>query len=89
MLVLSRKPTERIQIGERIVITVLDIGRNRVRIGIDAPRDVPVRRTELPGNDFESPREGTRPAIMQPGRPIALNDARAIASWETEGGAAV
>lgn len=45
MLTLSRKPTERIQIGESVVVTVAQIGGNRVRIGIEAPRELV--RTEL------------------------------------------
>ena len=47
MLVLSRKPFQRIQIGESVFVTVLEIQGNRVRIGIDAPQDVMVLRTEL------------------------------------------
>ena len=47
MLVLSRKPMERIQIGDNVFITVVEIRGNRVRIGIDAPRDLPVLRSEL------------------------------------------
>ncbi len=47
MLVLSRKHTEQIQIGDNIVVTVLEISRNRVRLGIAAPPDIPVMRTEL------------------------------------------
>ena len=47
MLVLSRKPTERIQIGDNIVVTVLEICRNKVRIGISAPREIRVLRSEL------------------------------------------
>lgn len=47
MLVLSRKRGERIHIGEDIVITVVDIDRGKVRIGVEAPRDVPVYRQEL------------------------------------------
>lgn len=47
MLVLSRKAGESLVIGENIHITVTQIGKGRVRIGIDAPKDVHVRRTEL------------------------------------------
>ncbi|MCE9547143.1 MAG: carbon storage regulator [Planctomycetia bacterium] len=47
MLVLSRKKQERIQIGENIVLTVLHIQGHSVRIGIEAPRDIHVIRSEL------------------------------------------
>ncbi len=47
MLVLSRKLMERIQIGDDVVITVLEIRGSRVRIGIDAPKEIAVMRTEL------------------------------------------
>lgn len=47
MLVLSRKLYEKIKIGGNISITVVAIEHDRVKLGIDAPRDVPVFRTEL------------------------------------------
>lgn len=49
MLLLNRREGEKIMIGDGIVLTVLEIdaARNRVRLGIDAPRDVLVRREEL------------------------------------------
>jgi carbon storage regulator len=47
MLVLSRKPTERIHIGDSVVITVLEVRGNRTRLGIDAPEDIHVLRGEL------------------------------------------
>ena len=47
MLVLSRKSTERIEIGDNVVVTVLEIRGNKVRIGIDAPKEVHVLRSEL------------------------------------------
>jgi carbon storage regulator CsrA len=47
MLVLSRKSTESIHIGDNVVITVLEIRGNKVSIGIEAPRDIHVLRSEL------------------------------------------
>jgi carbon storage regulator len=47
MLVLSRKLGEKIYIGENICITVVDIDRGKIRLGIEAPRDVPIFRQEL------------------------------------------
>jgi carbon storage regulator len=47
MLVLSRKLGEKIVIGDNIVITVVKIDRNQIRIGIEAPHDVPVYREEI------------------------------------------
>lgn len=48
MLVLSRKPNEEILIGDNIKITVLKVKGNTVRIGIEAPSAVKVKRAELP-----------------------------------------
>lgn len=47
MLVLSRKKNESIVIAENIVITVVEIRRDKVRLGIEAPRDIPVHRREV------------------------------------------
>lgn len=47
MLVLSRKRGERICIGKGIVLTVISIQGDRVRLGIQAPREVPVDRQEV------------------------------------------
>ncbi|QDT48762.1 carbon storage regulator [Symmachiella dynata] len=47
MLVLSRKKNESIVINGCIRVTVVDTGNNTVRIGIDAPRDVEILRSEL------------------------------------------
>jgi carbon storage regulator len=50
MLVLSRKLGEKIVIGDNIVVTVVKIDRNQIRLGIEAPLNVPVYREEiLPG----------------------------------------
>lgn len=47
MLILSRKLGEKILIGDNIVVTIVDIDRGKVRVGIEAPRDIAVMRTEL------------------------------------------
>ena len=47
MLVLTRKTNESIIIGEDIVLTVIEIRRDKVRLGIKAPREVPVHRREI------------------------------------------
>ena len=46
MLVLSRKLGEKIIIGQNICITVVDIDRGKIRLGIEAPRDVPIFRQD-------------------------------------------
>lgn len=47
MLVLSRQRAEQIVIDGRIVVTVVEIRGDKVRLGIDAPKDVPVHREEV------------------------------------------
>ena len=47
MLVLSRMNNESIVIGDDIVITVVEIRGDKVRLGVDAPREVPVHRREV------------------------------------------
>jgi carbon storage regulator len=47
VLVLSRKLDESIIIGSNITLRVLAIDRNRVRLGIDAPKQVAIRRAEI------------------------------------------
>lgn len=49
MLVLSRKPGEKIVIDNSIVITVVEVEGNRVRIGVEAPDNVRILRGELTG----------------------------------------
>jgi carbon storage regulator len=47
MLVITRRSGERVVLGDDITITVLDISGSTVRLGIDAPSEVPVYRHEL------------------------------------------
>lgn len=55
MLVLSRKVSERILIGDSIVITVCRIGPNSVRIGIDCPKTMNIVREEIANERGSSP----------------------------------
>jgi carbon storage regulator len=57
MLVLTRKTNESIIIGEDIVLTVIEIRRDRVRLGIKAPREVSVHRREI----YEAIKRGEAP----------------------------
>lgn len=47
MLVLTRKPGERLLIGNNVAVTVVRIGPNAVRLGIDAPLEMNIAREEL------------------------------------------
>lgn len=47
MLVLSRKRNESIIIGDDVKITVVDVRGDKVRLGIEAPKDIPVHRMEI------------------------------------------
>ncbi len=58
MLVLSRRENEGIVIGEGIVVRVMAIEDGRVRLGIEAPREVPIHREEI----FEAIKEENREA---------------------------
>lgn len=61
MLVLTRKPGERIVIDNDIVIEVLEVQGNRIRIGVQAPQGVTILRSEL----LEG--KGTMPARVERG----------------------
>ncbi|MBM3998971.1 MAG: carbon storage regulator CsrA [Planctomycetes bacterium] len=47
MLVLSRHRDESIMIGDDVVVTIVDIRGDKVRLGIQAPQDIPVHRREV------------------------------------------
>jgi carbon storage regulator len=47
MLILSRKPNEKIMIGDDISVTVIEIRGDQVRVGVDAPKQVKVYRQEV------------------------------------------
>lgn len=54
MLVLSRRESERIKLGDSIVVTVVRVAGDRVRLGIEAPDDIVVLRGELDGEQAET-----------------------------------
>lgn len=47
MLVLTRKADQKIQIGSNITITIIEVKGRYVRLGIEAPRDVRIVRSEI------------------------------------------
>lgn len=47
MLVLTRKLDQRIVIGDDITVTILEVQGNRIRLGIEAPKEIPITREEL------------------------------------------
>lgn len=57
MLIISRKKDQKIILADDIEITILEVGRNRVRFGIKAPKHVPIH-TRLKGSPV--PEEGTQ-----------------------------
>lgn len=59
MLVLSRKPGERIFIGDQVAVTIVRIGPNTVKLGIEAPREMNIVREELCA--------GSLPKMQNPG----------------------
>ncbi|MEE9332506.1 MAG: carbon storage regulator CsrA [Granulosicoccaceae bacterium] len=53
MLILTRRSSERIFIGDDVVLSVLAIEGNRVKLGIDAPKDVSILREEIRESTIE------------------------------------
>jgi carbon storage regulator len=63
MLVLSRQRDESIMIGDNIVVTIVDIRGDKVRLGINAPTEIPVHRQEI----YEAiQRENQRASRVEP-----------------------
>lgn len=70
MLVLSRKKNESIVVDDTIVITVVEIRGDKVRLGIEAPREVAIHRSEV--RDAIAAQAGT-PIVAKP--PVEQNAA--------------
>lgn len=65
MLVLTRKVGEKVLIGDSIVLTVVRIQGDKVRLGIEAPPDVPIHREEVRLRSLDPVRADLSP----PGKP--------------------
>ena len=80
MLVLSRKQNESIHIGENIVLRVLGIRGSTIQLGIEAPKSIAIRRSEL---------RGLAPERPPPALPLTaiLPHGLLADGWTNEGGA--
>lgn len=65
MLVLTRKISEEIKVGSDITIKILSISDNQIKIGIDAPRDIQIYRSEVFDKVKESTIEASRASIQK------------------------
>jgi carbon storage regulator len=66
MLVLSRQRDESIVIGDKVIVTIVDIRGDKVRLGIQAPGEIPVHRQEV----YEAiQRENRKTGQMHPAEP--------------------
>jgi carbon storage regulator len=72
MLVLTRKPNQSIMIGDDIEVSVLSVAGEKVRIGIHAPQEVPVFRTEI-YVELDHGKDGGRDA--PPSSPVDVDEA--------------
>jgi carbon storage regulator len=62
MLIITRRAGEKVMVGDDVVVHVLEVAGNSVRIGIEAPRSVPVYREEI----WNAVREENRAAAQTP-----------------------
>jgi carbon storage regulator len=57
MLVLSRKVGEKILIGDNISVTIVRVAQGTVRVGVDAPQELPIVREEIKDQQQAAPRD--------------------------------
>ncbi len=75
MLVLSRQKDESIMIGDEVEITIVDVRGDKVRLGITAPKSIPVHRREI--YDAIQREKAQKDAELHPGdnnQPVAKAD---------------
>ena len=66
MLVLSRKESEKIMLGDSIVLTIVRVSGDRVRLGIEAPSDMLILRKELEDSEFKPGTKSTPLKVAPP-----------------------
>ena len=79
MLIISRKKDQKIIVADEIEITILEVGRNRVRFGIKAPKHIPIHtrlKTSPIPEEITQPIEAQKPASMLEGLPAAVGLAK-------------
>jgi carbon storage regulator len=78
MLVLSRKLNQAIMVGDNVRIVVVSVDRDQVKLGIDAPREIPVHRSEV----FEEIQRANREAagLSEPALPASESGPPSIAT---------
>jgi carbon storage regulator len=69
VLIITRRAGERIMVGDDVVVEVMEIVGNSVRIGIDAPRSVPVYREEIYAAVRDENRADADAAPAEPPKP--------------------
>ena len=65
MLVLSRKKSESIVINDNVVITIVEVRGDKVRLGIQAPREIPVHRKEVMDSIVRETENSSEPSPEQ------------------------
>jgi carbon storage regulator len=74
VLIITRKPGEKIMLGDDVVVHVMEIVGNSVRVGIQAPRSLPVYREEIWAavrHEDEAAAKAAPDALPAPARPAA------------------
>ncbi|MHB8973580.1 MAG: carbon storage regulator [Pirellulaceae bacterium] len=86
MLMLSRRTSQSLHIGDDVTVHVVRFGRNRVQLGIEAPTDVQVRRSEIEPRKAATlpPVAAQEPEGRELFRVLLIDDGRAQVAYECE-----